>query len=207
MLINCVAYENGSRLADLTIGEISDYLARPDCFVWVALADATPEELDMMKEEFALHELAVEDARHGHQRPKIEDYGDSLFVVMHLLELHENTFSVGEIHIFVGSNYVLSVRNRSPQHFLSVRERCEREPNLLRQGAGFVLYALMDATVDRYFPIIERLESDLDEIEAQIFSKGAARTNIERLYALKTRITQLRHAIAPLMEATGMLFG
>ena len=76
MLINCVAYENGSRLADLTIGEISDYLARPDCFVWVALADATPEELDMMKEEFALHELAVEDARHGHQRPKIEDYGD-----------------------------------------------------------------------------------------------------------------------------------
>ncbi len=207
MLINCVAYENGSRLSDLTIEEISDYLARPDCFVWVALADATPEELDMMKEEFALHELAVEDARHGHQRPKIEDYGDSLFVVMHLLELHENTFSVGEIHIFVGSNYVLSVRNRSPQHFLSVRERCEREPNLLRLGAGFVLYALMDATVDRYFPIIERLESDLDEIEAQIFTKGAARTNIERLYALKTRITQLRHAIAPLMEETGKLFG
>ena len=98
MLINCVAYENGSRLSDLTIEEISDYLARPDCFVWVALADATPEELDMMKEEFALHELAVEDARHGHQRPKIEDYGDSLFVVMHLLELHEkNMLSTQDI--------------------------------------------------------------------------------------------------------------
>ena len=207
MLINCVAYENGSRLADLTIEEISDYLSRPGCFVWVALADAAPEDLDKMKEEFALHELAVEDARHGHQRPKIEDYGDSLFVVMHLLELTKEGFSVGEVHVFVGSNYVLSVRNRSRQHFIAVRERCEREPHLLRQGAGFVLYALMDATVDRYFPIIERLESDLEEIEAQIFAKGAARSNIKRLYDLKTRIMQLKHAVAPLMEETGKLFG
>ena len=207
MLINCVAYENGSRLADLTVDEISDYLARPDCFVWVALADATSEELDKMKEEFALHELAVEDARHGHQRPKIEDYGDALFVVMHLLELTKEGFNVGEVHVFVGSNYVLSVRNHSRQHFIAVRERCEREPHLLRQGAGFVLYALMDATVDRYFPIIERLESDLEEIEAQIFAKGAARSNIKRLYDLKTRIMQLKHAVAPLMEETGKLFG
>ncbi len=207
MLINCVAYENGSRVADLTIEEISEYLARPGCFVWVALSDATPEELDKMKVEFSLHELAVEDARHGHQRPKIEDYGDSLFVVMHLLEMTSDGFSVGEVHIFVGGNYVLSVRNHSRQHFIAVRERCEREPHLLRQGAGFVLYALMDATVDRYFPIIERLESDLEEIEAQIFAKGAARTNIKRLYELKTRIMQLKHAVAPLMEETGKLFG
>ncbi len=207
MLINCVAYENGSRLADLAVEEISDYLARPGCFVWVALADATPEELDKMKEEFALHELAVEDARHGHQRPKIEDYGDSLFVVMHLLELTNDGFNVGEVHIFVGSNYVLSVRNRSRQHFLAVRERCEREPHLLRHGAGFVLYALMDATVDRYFPIIERLESDLEEIEAQIFAKAAARSNIKRLYDLKTRIMQLKHAVAPMLEEAGKLSG
>ena len=207
VLINCVAYENGSRLADLPIEEISDYLARPDCFVWVALCDATPEELDTMKEEFALHELAVEDARHGHQRPKIEDYGDSLFVVMHLLDLTKAGFHVGEVHVFVGKNYVLSVRNRSQQHFLAVRERCEREPHLLRQGAGFVLYALMDATVDRYFPVAERLESELEEIEAQIFVKGNARTNIKRLYELKTRIMQLKHAVAPLVEESGKLFG
>ena len=162
VLINCVAYENGTRLADLAIEEISDYLARPECFVWVALADATPEELDTMKEEFSLHELAVEDARHGHQRPKIEDYGDSLFVVMHLLDfrpdLDADEIGLGEVHIFVGRNYVLSVRNHSAQHFLAVRERCEREPHLLRLGAGFVLYALMDATVDRYFPIADHLK-------------------------------------------------
>ena len=207
MLINCVAYENGARLADLPIEQISDYLARPGCFVWVALCDATPEELDTMKEEFALHELAVEDARHGHQRPKIEDYGDSLFIVMHLLDLADGALNVGEVHVFVGSNYVLSVRNRSKQHFLAVRERCEREPLLLRQGAGFVLYALMDATVDRYFPVAEQLESELEEIEAQIFVKGTARANIKRLYELKTRILQLKHAVAPLMDESGKLFG
>ncbi|MDR3299132.1 MAG: magnesium and cobalt transport protein CorA [Candidatus Accumulibacter sp.] len=213
MLIKCVAYENGARLSDLAIDEISGCLTRPGCFVWVALADATPEELDQMKAEFSLHELAVEDARHGHQRPKIEDYGDSLFVVMHLLDWRPAGSGVaeeagaGEVHIFVGHNYVLSVRNNNAQSFVAVRERCEREPNLLRQGAGFVLYALMDATVDRYFPIADRLESELEDIEEQIFTKGAARANIRGLYALKNRVMQLKHAVAPLLEDTGKLFG
>ena len=212
VLINCVAYENGTKLADLPIEEISDYLARPECFVWVALADATPEELDTMKEEFSLHELAVEDARHGHQRPKIEDYGDSLFVVMHLLDFGPNASAAadagtGEVDIFVGRNYVLSVRNHSAQHFLAVRERCEREPELLRLGSGFVLYALMDATVDRYIPIADLLETELEEIEELIFTQGAARANIQRLYSLKSRVMRLKHAVAPLLEETGKLFG
>lgn len=207
MWIRCVAYEEGGRLADLAIHEISDYLKRPGCFVWVALADATPEELDKMKEEFSLHELAVEDARHGHQRPKIEDYGDSLFVVMHLLDLQPPGADAGEAHIFVGRNYVLSVRNNSGQSLAAARERCEREPELFRQGAGFVLYALMDVIVDRYFPIADSLESELEEIEKQIFTKGAARANIRGLYALKSRVMQLRHAVAPLLEETGKLFG
>lgn len=207
MLINCVAYENGSRLADLAVEEISDYLTKPDCFVWVALRDATLQELDKMKEEFSLHELAVEDARHGHQRPKIEEYGDSVFAVMHLLEDDKGEFNIGEVNVFVGQNYILSVRNHSQQHFLGVRERCEREPHLLSHGAGFVLYALMDAVVDRYFPIMDRLESELEEIEEQIFTKGAARSNIERLYELKRKITLLKHAVAPMMEATGKLSG
>ena len=121
MLINCVAYENGTRLTDLPVEDIGDYLQKPDCFVWVALRDATPLELDQMREEFDLHELAVEDARHGHQRPKIEEYGDSLFVVMHLLELAKGEFNIGEVNVFVGRNYVLSVRNHSLKHFLGVR--------------------------------------------------------------------------------------
>jgi magnesium transporter len=207
MLINCVAYEHGSRQADLSVEEISDYLERPDCFVWVALRDATAEELDKMQEEFGLHELAVEDARHGHQRPKIEEYGDSVFAVMHLVEPLDGEFNLGEVNVFVGPNYVLSVRNRSQQHFLGVRERCEREPHLLTQGSGFVFYALMDAVVDRYFPIIDQLETELEEIESRIFAKGDARSNTERLYTLKRKIMVLKHAIAPLMEAAGKLSG
>ena len=207
VLINCVAYGNGKRMSEIPVEDISDYIAKPDCFVWVALRDATPHELDQMQEEFGLHELAVEDARHGHQRPKIEGYDDSLFAVLHLLDYVAGELRKGEVSIFVGKNFVLSVRSHAEQNFHAVRERCEHEAHLLQQGAGFVFYALMDAIVDRYFPIIDALESELEEIEDQIFTKGTARTNIERLYALKRKITLLRHAVAPLMDATGKLFG
>ena len=205
MLINCAAYANGRKLADLPIADISDYLKQGDAFVWVALCDPGPAELDEMQREFDLHELAVEDARKGHQRPKIEEYGDSLFCVLHLLELRGDELLVGEVAIFVGANYVLSVRNHSEQTFRSVRERCEREPELLSHGASFVFYALMDAVVDRYFPIVDLLETELETIEEQIFAKGTARANVERLYALKRKVMVVRHAVAPLMEAAAKL--
>ncbi len=205
MLINCVAYQEGQKLSAIPVAEISDYVGRPDCFVWVALRDAAPAELEEMQAEFGLHELAVEDARHGHQRPKIEEYGDSVFAVLQLVELVDGELNVGEVDIFVGPNYVLSARNRSRQDFLGVRQRCEREPHLLRQGSGFVFYALMDAVVDRYFPIVDMLESELETIEERIFTKGAARSNIERLYALKQKVVLLKHAVAPLLEAAGKL--
>ncbi|MGH8120327.1 MAG: CorA family divalent cation transporter, partial [Gammaproteobacteria bacterium] len=168
MLINCVAYQDGKKLRDITIEEISDYVSKPDCFVWVALQDAVPAELAKMQEEFALHELAVEDALRGHQRPKIEEYGDSLFAVLHMVELEGRDLEVGELNIFVGRNYVLSVRNRAREGFKGVRARCEREPHLLRHGSGFVFYALMDAVVDHYFPVLNTLEEELEQIEGQI---------------------------------------
>ncbi len=210
MLINCVVYEDGRKRADIPSGEIDSWLHRPGCFVWVALRDATDDELRQMQHEFELHELAVEDARHGHQRPKIEEYGPTLFVVMKLPELSEGEAGellFGEVAIFVGPNFVLSVRNHSPSGFLGVRERCEREPEHLRQGAGFVLYALMDAVVDRYFPVLDALETELEDIEGRIFERGAARRNIESLYALKRRVTEVRHAVAPLVEVVGKLHG
>lgn len=207
MLINCIAYQDGKRLADIPILEISNYLAKPDCFVWVALKDPTPEELAEMKAEFSLHELAVEDAQVGHQRPKIEEYGDSIFAVIQLVEAIENELNIGEIDVFVGRNYVLSVRSRSQQRFVGVRDRCESEPHLLKQGAGFVLYALMDTVVDRYFPIVDSMESELETIEGQIFTKGSARANTERLYDLKQKVMVMKHAVFPLMEAVGKLYG
>ena len=207
MLINCVAYQDGHKLADIRPEAISDWLVKPGCFVWVALRDASHAELAQLQQEFGLHELAVEDAHHGHQRPKLEEYGQTLFVVLQLLEIDKGEVHIGELAIFVGANFVLSVRNRSTQGFLGVRERCEREPHLLRHGAGFVFYALMDAVVDRYFPLLDAIETDLEEIEAQIFEPGAARWNIERLYVLKRRATVLRHAVAPLLEVMGKLHG
>ena len=208
MLINCVAYQQGKKLADIEVAAISDYLSHKDCFVWVALKDASDDELLEMQREFGLHELAVEDARHGHQRPKIEEYGDTVFAVMHMIELSPtDELLKGEVCVFVGPNFVLSVRSRSTMGFLGVRERAEREAHLLRHGASFVFYALMDAVVDRYFPIIDEMEEELDTIEDQIFETGSARQNIERLYALKRRVQVVRHAVVPLMEATGKLFG
>ena len=207
MLINCAVYKNGKKLADIPVQDISEHLPDSGCFVWVALREAEPAELDQLKEEFNLHELAVEDARHGHQRPKIEEYGDSLFAVIHTVEVSGDELVVGEVAIFVEKNYVLSVRNRSQQGFLGVRARCEHEPELLSQGPAFVLYELMDAVVDRYFPIVDALESELEAIEDQIFTKGSAQANIERLYALKRKVMVLKHAVAPMMEAVAKLHG
>ncbi len=207
MLINCVAYQDGKKLADIAIEEIDQWVHKPGCFVWVALRDATDEELRLLQTEFDLHDLAVEDASHGHQRPKIEEYGDTLFVVMKLPELRDGELEMGEVAIFVGHNFVLSVRNNTQQSFLDVRERCEREPENLKQGSGFVLYALMDAVVDRYFPLLDELETELEEIESQIFQRGAARSNIQRQYELKRNATTLRHAVAPLLEVAGKLHG
>jgi magnesium transporter len=207
MLINCVSYQDGRKLSDIPVAQISDFVQRKDCFVWVALRDAEEPELKQMQEEFGLHELAVEDAHKGHQRPKIEEYGDSLFAVIHTVELLNGELQVGELNIFVGENYVLSVRNRSTQDFFGVRQRCEHEPQLLKHGASFVFYALIDAAVDRYFPVIEALEEELELIEEQIFTKGSERANIQRLYQLKRKIMVVKHTVTPLMEATSKLFG
>jgi len=207
MLVNCVAYEQGKKLADIAKEDISDYVSRPECLVWVALYNPAPEELAEMQIEFDLHELAVEDARHGHQRPKIDEYGDSLFVVLHTVETAGEELHVGEVAIFVGPNYVLSVRNGTEQGFANVRTRCEREPQLLQRGAGFVLYALMDAIVDRYFPVLDALEDELERVEERIFAGSSPRGNIEALYAHKQKLTVLKHAVGPLLEAVGKLHG
>ncbi len=207
MLVNCAAYQDGKKLADIRKEDIRRYLAMPGCFVWVALKDATSGELAEMQGQFGLHELAVEDASHGHQRPKLEEYGDSLFAVVHTVEAAGEELKVGEVSVFAGHNYVLSVRNRTEQGFSSVRQRTEREPHLLKLGSGFVLYALIDTVVDRYFPVLEDLEDELDRLEEHMFAGTPSRENIEALYGLKQKLTTLKHAAGPLQETTGKLYG
>ncbi len=207
MLVNSVAYKDGQKIADVAREDIHAYLARNDCIVWVAVRDPEPHELDQLEEQFDLHPLAIEDARHGHQRPKFEEYGDSLFFVLHMIELDGDELRVGEVNIFVGRNYVLSVRMRSDRNFQDVRARCEREPELMQHGTGYILYALMDAVVDRYFPILDGIETRLETIEAQIFAGTSPRANIEALYGIKQDLMTLKHATAPLLEAVGKLYG
>jgi magnesium transporter len=204
MLINCASYQNGKKIADIDIENISDHIADKNSFVWVALLDPTVDEIAKMKEEFDLHPLAVEDALLGHQRPKIEEYGKSLFAVIQVLK-YDDDISVGELDIFAASDYVLSIRNRSDVGFLGVRQRCEQEPELLSQGSGFVLYALIDAVVDRYFPIVEILELELENNEETLFDERSTKSNIERLFELKRKVMVVKHAVSPLMEAVGKL--
>ena len=207
MLINCVAYQDGKRLAEIQPDEIRRYLAMPGCFVWVALLERDPATLELLREQFGLHPLAVEDAQHGHQRPKIEDYGESLFVVLHLLEADADGLRVGEVDVFAGPNYILTIRSQAERGFQSVRERCEGEPERMSLGAGYVLYALIDAVVDRYFPLLDAVETELEGIEDRIFAGSSPRENVEALYGLKQKLGVFRHAVAPLLEAVNNLFG
>jgi magnesium transporter len=207
MLLKCDVYKNGKKAAEIDPLQIRDYLTQADCFVWVALHDPDDATLAEMQQQLDLHPLAVEDTRHGHQRPKIEQYGDSLFVVIHMIEETDAEYCVGQLTVFAGRNYVLSVRSRAKRGFQEVRARAEHEPELLRRGSGYVLYALMDAVVDRYFPELEKLESELERIEEQIFSSNTPRANIEALYALKQKLLTIKHAVGPLLEGVSNLSG
>lgn len=205
MLVTCVAYQDGKKLAEIPVADVSDYISLPNTFVWVALSDPAPEEIDVLQEEFDLHPLAVEDAKNGNQRPKVEEYGDSLFVVLHVIDVANGDLDVGQVAIFVGRNYVVSVRRDTSHGLSEVRRRTEAEPELLSHGPAYVLYALMDSIVDRYFPAIEMLEADIEAIEERIFDGITTRAQVEALYALKRKLSVISHAALPLQEATSKL--
>jgi len=205
MLVNCAAYQNGKKLGDISPEEISEYLRRPEGFVWVALKDPGPGELASLQDEFDLHELAIEDAHHGHQRPKIETYGDSLFIVLETAQLVDDEVRFGETHLFVGPKYVVSVRHGPSLGYAHVRSRCESTPQLLIKGPGFVLYALMDFVVDHYFPIVEALEDELQAVEDQIFGESFSRETTRRIYELKRDLLEFKRAVSPLVDVCNRL--
>jgi len=207
MIVNCVAYNRGQKLSDIPLTDVHSHLKQPDCFVWVALKDPEPSELAELQAEFGLHELAIEDAQTGHQRPKIDEYGAALFIVLHLIESDGRDLKTGELSIFVGPQYIVSVRRGVQLSFADVRRRCEQEPELLQHGSAYVLYALMDTVVDRYFPVLDSLAAEIDEIEERIFAGQTTRKQIEALYSLKRKLMTVDHATQPLLEVTGKLHG
>lgn len=208
MLINSAVYDDGRIVAEPGLEGVSEALRSQSGFVWIALKDPGEDELSRLERELNLPPLAVEDARKGLQRPKLEEYGDMLFAAMHLLEAGPDGLEVGEVHVFVGPRFVVSVRHRSAQGFLGVRDRAEREPELLRQGPGFVFYALMDAVVDRYFPHMDAIEAELETLEATMFQPRQDRQAVvQKLFGLKQRLATLRHAVTPLLEVSAKLHG
>jgi magnesium transporter len=206
-VVNCAAYAEGRRVADVGIAEISESLRHDDRFIWLGLHEPEEELLRQVQAEFGLHDLAIEDAHKAHQRPKLEVYGDSLFVVLRTAQINPQTRQIefGETHFFVGPRYLVSVRHGSSIPYRDVRARCESNPNLLSKGPGFALYALMDAIVDQYFPMVGALEERLDEIEDVIFGETSTRQTTARIYQLKREMLEVKRAVSPLIDICNRL--
>lgn len=204
-VVHCVAYRDGHRVRDITIEDISEALKEDGVFVWLGLHEPNEPLMKKVQQEFGLHDLAVEDAHRAHQRPKLETYGDSLFVALHTAQMIDSEVHFGETHLFVGPRYVVTVRHGASLSYAPLRTQCEAKPDRLSAGPGYVLYALMDFVVDNYFPIIEDLEDQLSDLEDRIFKGAYKRRTTEELYALKRQIMRLRRAVVPLGEACNHL--
>ena len=208
MMVNCVAYREGVRLGDVPLAEVGGYLGQPGHLMWMGLKDPAPGELEDLRHRFGLHPLAAQEACKEHERPKLNEYDDDLFVVMQLVKAGaDGALGHSQLAVLAGPGYVITVRTHSKQGFEIVRDRCEREPKLLALGSGYVLYALMDEVVDRYVPILEQLQADLESIDEHIFAPGAARSNLQRLYTLKRKALVLEHAVGSMLQFTGKFQG
>jgi magnesium transporter len=205
VIVNCAAYADGRKLRDVPIDDISEVLKGSGPFVWIGLHEPDEALLQKLQEEFSLHELAIEDAHHAHQRPKVEEYGDSLFVVLRTAQLVAGKLEFGETHVFVGPRYVVSLRHGASLGYAEVRSRCERRPPLLAKGPGFVLYALMDFVIDQYFPILEHCEQQLEALEERVFGERMDRDATARIYDLKRDLLALKHAVSPLIDVCNRL--
>lgn len=205
-VVNCAAYDaSGRRLPEFGLDRIDEILAQGDAFVWVGVREPDEDLLAKLQLEFGLHDLAIEDAHKAHQRPKIETYGDSLFIVLHTAQGQDGHVVLGETHIFLGRNYLLTVRHGASASYAPARTRCEREPELLALGPSYALYAVLDHIVDNYLPIVGDFEADLRALEADIFAASFKRETIERLYRLKRELTGLRLAVSPLQDILNQL--
>jgi magnesium transporter len=206
-VVNCAAYSAGRRVADVEIKELGEVLRQPDRFIWIGLHEPGEDLLRQVQEQFGLHDLAIEDAHRAHQRPKLELYGDALFVVLRTAQMSRSRGRIefGETHLFVGTRYVVSVRHGASLSYADLRARCETTPHLLGKGPGFVLYALLDFIVDQYFPIVDALEDELEALEDEIFGESFDRETTARIYRLKRDLLAVKRAVSPLIDVCNRL--
>jgi magnesium transporter len=200
MVMQCVAYVHGQRVGEIGIDDISEAIQGEDAFVWLGLREPNEALLQKIQEEFGLHELAIEDTRNAHQRPKLEEYGDSLFLVLQTAQIYRNAVQFGETHVFIGPKFIVTVRHGSSLSYRKVRERCESMPERLGKGPGFALYAIMDFIVDHYTPVVDGLQDRFERLEEDIFKNRFDQHTLEQLYELKHELLLLRSAATPLLD-------
>jgi magnesium transporter len=204
-VVNCAAYDAKAGRRDISVDDISEVLAKPEGFVWLGLHEPDETLLTALREEFGLHELAIEDAHHAHQRPKIEQYGDSLFLAVHTVQRVNARVVFGETHVFLGKRFLVTVRHGASLSYAAPRARCEREPERLMVGPSYALYAVLDFIVDNYLPIVGEFQQALDDLERDIFDESFKRETIRRLYDLKGDLARLRLAVAPMQDILSQL--
>jgi magnesium transporter len=207
MIVDCAHYRGGERQHDgpLELEQAARLCKGGDEFVWLGLHEPTSEELDRVGEIFGLHELALEDASNAHQRPKLEDYDESFFVVLRTARYDDEKEAVefGEIHLFLGSGYAIVVRHGAASELRGARRRLEERPELLREGPGAVAWAVVDKVVDDYFPVVAGIDNDIGEVEDDIFKGEGDAT--QRIYFLKREVIEFHHAVYPLLVPLEML--
>lgn len=204
-VVNCAAYAEGRKVANVGIDDISEVICQPDKFVWIGLHEPTTDMLKKIQRQFGLHDLAVEDAHRAHQRAKIETYGETLFIVLRTVQTQGRRIELGETHFFVSRNFIVTVRHGSTRSYTDVRTRCESTPHLLSKGPVFALYALMDSIVDQFFPVVDSLENELFELEDNIFDEKYKRETTERIYNLKRQLLEVKRAVSPLVDICNRL--
>ncbi|BBD36042.1 MULTISPECIES: magnesium and cobalt transport protein CorA [Aminobacter] len=193
-------YFGGHRIADIPIEEAGLWAAKEGHVVWIGLLEPARELLLRVQRQFNLHDLAIEDAEHPHQRPKIEQYGDALFIVARTAQLVQGRVNFGETHMFVGKGYIVSVRHGVSTSYAAVRQHWESCPSALAKGEDFILYAILDFIVDNYMPVLEQIEEEVDLIEDGVLARPMTSKDIERLYMLRRDLLRLRNAAGPLVE-------
>jgi magnesium transporter len=201
VIIDCAHYRDGVRQHEPTLGiEEAAKLGKGDGdFVWLGLYEPSNEELEQAQRAFGLHELAIEDAEAAHQRPKLEDYDDSFFIVLRSARYDDDREEVefGEIHIFIGPAYVITVRHGEASELTPARQRLEERQDLLREGPAAVVWAILDKVVDDYAPVVDGIDNDIEEVEQEIFDAHADST--QRIYFLKREVIEFHRAVFPLL--------
>jgi magnesium transporter len=206
VIVDCAVYEDGVRRPGEIPLEQAYEASRDGAFVWIGLYEPSEEEFESVQREFDLHELAVEDALKAHQRPKLERYGDTLFLVLKTARYLDETEEVefGEILLFVGDGFVVSVRHGGASALSGMRKQLEGRPELLRCGTGAVLHGIVDRVVDDYQPVVRGLENDIDEVEEEVFSESR-HNPAERIYKLKREVLDFHRAAVPLVTPLSLL--